>query len=66
MSASVVRPQLRGYMILGGLSAIGMALSDATWQIAVAGICLSFFMNGTFGGIYAYTPEIFPTHLRRL
>lgn len=21
-------------------------------------------MNGTFGGIYAYTPEIFPTHLR--
>jgi MFS transporter, putative metabolite:H+ symporter len=55
---------IAGYMILGGLSAIGMALSDATWQIAVAGICLSFFMNGTFGGIYAYTPEIFPTHLR--
>ncbi|MFT4066320.1 MFS transporter [Paraburkholderia sp.] len=55
---------IAGYMILGGLSAIGMALSDATWQIAAAGICLSFFMNGTFGGIYAYTPEIFPTYLR--
>ncbi|REE23211.1 putative MFS transporter [Paraburkholderia sp. BL27I4N3] len=52
------------YMVLGGLSAVGMAFSDATWQIAVAGICLSFFMNGTFGGVYAYTPEIFPTHLR--
>ncbi|MDR5798078.1 MFS transporter [Caballeronia sp. LZ008] len=55
---------IAGYMVLGGLSAIGMALSDATWQIAVAGICLSFFMNGTMGGVYAYTPEIFPTHLR--
>ncbi|MGI4858192.1 MAG: MFS transporter [Janthinobacterium lividum] len=55
---------IAGYMILGGLSAVGMALSQATWQIALAGICLSFFMNGTFGGIYAYTPEIFPTYLR--
>lgn len=55
---------IAGYMVLGGLSAIGMAMSNATWQIAVAGICLSFFMNGTMGGVYAYTPEIFPTHLR--
>jgi putative MFS transporter len=53
-----------GYMALGGVSAIGMAMSHSTWQIAVAGICLSFFMNGTFSGVYAYTPEIFPTHLR--
>ena len=55
---------IAGYMTLGGLSAIGMAFSHSTWEIAVAGICLSFFMNGTFSGIYAYTPEIFPTHLR--
>ena len=25
---------------------------------------LSMFMNGTYGGIYAYTPELFPTSLR--
>jgi putative MFS transporter len=55
---------IASYMVLGGLSAIGMAFASATWQIACAGICLSFFMNGTFGGIYAYTPEIFPTYLR--
>jgi putative MFS transporter len=55
---------IASYMVLGGLSAVGMAFADATWQIAVAGICLSFFMNGTFGGVYAYTPEIFPTSLR--
>jgi putative MFS transporter len=55
---------IAGCMVLGGLSACGMALAESTWQIAIAGFCLSFFMNGTFGGVYAYTPEIFPTHLR--
>ncbi|MBR8282570.1 MFS transporter [Burkholderia vietnamiensis] len=55
---------IAGYMIFGGLSAVGMAFASTSWQIAAAGVCLSFFMNGTFGGIYAYTPEIFPTHLR--
>ncbi|UTD30425.1 MFS transporter [Bradyrhizobium sp. WD16] len=52
------------YMVLGGLSAIGMALAPNEGVIMIAGICLSFFMNGTYGGIYAYTPEIFPTEVR--
>ena len=52
------------YMILGGVSAIGMALAPTDNVVMVAGICLSFFMNGTYGGIYAYTPEIFPTEVR--
>ena len=29
-----------------------------------AGMGLSFFMNGAFAGVYAYTPEIFPTSVR--
>jgi putative MFS transporter len=29
-----------------------------------AGIFLSFFMNGAFAGVYAYTPEVFPTAVR--
>lgn len=52
------------YMILGGVSAIGMALAPNESAILIAGICLSFFMNGSYGGIYAYTPEIFPTEVR--
>jgi putative MFS transporter len=32
--------------------------------IMVAGICLSFFMNGTYAGVYAYTAEVFPTAIR--
>jgi putative MFS transporter len=30
----------------------------------LAGICLSFFMNGTYAGVYAYTAEVFPTAVR--
>ena len=41
-----------------------MALSHSDATVTAAGICLSFFMNGTYAGIYAYTPEIFPTAIR--
>jgi putative MFS transporter len=30
----------------------------------LAGILLSFFMNGTYAGVYAYTAEVFPTPIR--
>ena len=55
---------IAGYMALGGVSAIGLALSHSDQAVMVAGICLSFFMNGTYAGVYAYTPEIFPTEVR--
>ncbi len=55
---------IAGYMILGGLSAVALALSHSDGTVMVAGICLSFFMNGTYAGVYAYTPEIFPTEVR--
>ncbi len=55
---------IAAYMVLGGLSAVGLALSHADATVMVAGICLSFFMNGTYAGVYAYTPEIFPTAVR--
>lgn len=52
------------YMTLGGLAAIALAFSHTGAQITVAGVCLSFFMNGAFAGVYAYTPEVFPTAVR--
>ncbi len=55
---------IASYMILGGMSAIALALSHSDNTVMVAGICLSFFMNGTYAGVYAYTPEIFPTEVR--
>jgi putative MFS transporter len=52
------------YMTCGGCSAIALAFSSSVPAIMAAGMCLSFFMNGAFAGVYAYTPELFPTHLR--
>jgi putative MFS transporter len=52
------------YMILGGVSALGLALTRSDAGIMASGILLSFFMNGTYAGVYAYTPEVFPTDVR--
>jgi putative MFS transporter len=52
------------YMLLGGAAAITLAFSHTGIQIMAAGIALSFFMNGAFAGVYAYTPEVFPTAVR--
>lgn len=52
------------YMLLGGASALGLAFSSSNEQIMLAGICMSFFMNGTYAGVYAYTAEVFPTAVR--
>jgi putative MFS transporter len=52
------------YMLLGGIAAIALAFSHTGVQIMAAGIALSFFMNGAFAGVYAYTPEVFPTPVR--
>ena len=51
-------------MLLGGASALGLAFSSSNEQIMLAGICMSFFMNGTYAGVYAYTAEVFPTAVR--
>ncbi len=52
------------YMLLGGVSALGLAFAQSDRAIVLAGVCLSFFMNGTYAGVYAYTAEIFPTAVR--
>jgi MFS family permease len=33
-------------------------------SITAAGAALSFFVNGTYAALYAYTPEVFPTWVR--
>jgi MFS transporter, putative metabolite:H+ symporter len=52
------------YMLCGGLAAIGLAFAKSDGEIMLAGVLLSFFMNGTYAGVYAYTPEVFPTQVR--
>jgi putative MFS transporter len=52
------------YMVLGGASALALGFAQSDEQIMSAGMCLSFFMNGTYAGVYAYTAEVFPTAVR--
>ncbi|WP_428488701.1 MFS transporter [Rhodopila sp.] len=52
------------YMLLGGVSALGLANAHDNLQVTVAGALLSFFMNGSYAGLYVYTPELFPTEVR--
>lgn len=52
------------YMVLGGVSAYLLSHAGTGPAIKAAGFALSFFMNGTYAGIYAYTPELYPTAFR--
>lgn len=52
------------YLVGSAISAFWLSsMTDPVW-ITVAGIFLSFFLNGTYAGVYAYTPEVYPTWLR--
>lgn len=52
------------YMVAGGIAAYAMSGAGSAAAITLAGFWLSFFMNGTYAGIYAYTPELYPTAFR--
>jgi len=52
------------YMLLGGGAAYVLSQAGSDASIMFAGCLLSFFMNGTYAGIYAYTPELYPTAFR--
>lgn len=52
------------YLLLGGVSAYFLSGARTGAAITMSGFWLSFFMNGTYSGMYAYTPELYPTSFR--
>ncbi|MHC6228610.1 MFS transporter [Arthrobacter sp. MMS24-T111] len=52
------------YLAGSALSAFWLSQSNDSGMILVAAATLSFFLNGTYAGVYAYTPELFPTWMR--
>ena len=58
------RPTIVAFLVLAGISAMAMAFAHGDTAIFTAGMALAFFMNGSYGGVYAYTPEVYPTDLR--
>ena len=51
---------------LAGSAVAAFWLSQMSEPVAItaAGATLAFFLNGTYSALYAYTPEVFPTHVR--
>ncbi|MFD7521765.1 MFS transporter [Paenibacillus chitinolyticus] len=52
------------YLVLTAFSAIWFGGASTEGMLIAAGMCLSFFNLGAWGGLYAYTPELYPTAIR--
>jgi putative MFS transporter len=55
---------IAAYLIGAAISAYALSQMDTSLTIIVAGAFLSFFLVGVYAGLYAYTPEVFPTFIR--
>lgn len=52
------------YLAGGATSAYLLSTAQDSTQILIFGCFLSFFMNGCYAALYAYTPEVYATSLR--
>jgi len=52
------------FFAASALSALAFAYSQGPAQLYFAALALNFFNLGAWGVVYAYTPELFPDHVR--
>ncbi|WP_054023646.1 MFS transporter [Bacillus sp. FJAT-28004] len=52
------------YLLLTAGSALWFGNAETEGVLLASGICLSFFNLGAWGGMYAYTPELYPASVR--
>jgi len=52
------------YLLLTALSAVWFGNAETEGILIASGICLTFFNLGAWGGMYAYTPELYPSTVR--
>lgn len=52
------------YLLFTAFSALWFGLAVTETTLLIAGAALSFFNLGAWGGMYAYTPELYPTKAR--
>ncbi|MIL09104.1 MFS transporter, partial [Salmonella enterica subsp. enterica] len=58
------KPTLIGFLILSAIGCFAFALGQTNTVVVGASLLMSFALLGTWGAIYAFTPEIYPTDLR--
>ncbi|MEC0089626.1 MFS transporter [Paenibacillus macquariensis] len=52
------------YLVMTAVSAAWFGYATSVGMLITAGIFLSFFNLGAWGGLYAYSPELYPTKVR--
>ena len=52
------------YLTCTAISAVWFGLAESVTTLLISGALLSFFNLGAWGGLYAYTPELYPTEAR--
>ena len=58
------RATLMAFLILSAAGCFAFTIASGTAMVAGALILMSFALLGTWGALYAFTPELYPTHLR--
>jgi putative MFS transporter len=58
------KPTLVGFLLLSAVGCMCYAFGDATVVVVGSTLLMSFALLGTWGALYAFTPEVYPTDLR--
>ena len=58
------RATLMAFLMLSAAGCFAFTIASGTAMVAGALILMSFALLGTWGALYAFTPELYPTHLR--
>lgn len=58
------KPTLIGFLLLSSLGCLLFVIAGESWMIGGAILLMSFALLGTWGALYAFTPELYPTASR--
>ena len=58
------KPTLVGFLLLSAAGCMLYSLGSATAVVVGSTLLMSFALLGTWGALYAFTPEVYPTGLR--
>lgn len=58
------KPTLIGFLVLSAIGCLFYSLGTSTVVVVGSTLLLSFALLGTWGALYAFTPEVYPTGLR--
>ncbi|THC45488.1 MFS transporter [Massilia sp. Mn16-1_5] len=58
------KPTLVGFLLLSAVGCLCYSLGSTTPVVVGSTLLMSFALLGTWGALYAFTPEVYPTELR--